>query len=811
MISVCAIVLVASFVFLRLYGVPGPILREVVRRVNDAGIPIDVERVTLSLHGWRAENVGYYSGNPDDLRPLVHAREVLVARLLGVEGNPEKRWNIHVEAIDVGLCPSIDWGIHIPESSPCRTIDDIELTIGFAPDRLEFTDGKMKWLGVDFSVNGRFIKPLPSFRKAPASALRDKARTWAVSEEQFRIWENKLKRIRLLGGAVVEVDFEVDANKLEASRLDYRMTTDEIMLRQVAFSRAELSGYYAYPSLVVDQAALFMGNQSVRAEAGYHFEHKEIQGSIKNSITSKELLSLLPPTVLDLLLKARLQFEHLPEIVIGFGPATPNELLNSVDGRFSIQDVTYSRLLIKSLRGKVSRADNVLKLTQLQGHVNGQEEFSGEVGSCLEGGYARGEVFWDANTEEFGVSASGSFDPNLLIQPLAIVPIATNVIDRFKFKDKPPQVSLELGSNYTDWSTFYINVQASGQEVKFHDALLSTVNATAFYKKGILRLEPVAAMSGADFLKGTASVNFKESSVWFDVFGTLQPAVIEDGVYSRFNLFGNRLNTSGNVQIKALGTLDWKTMQKTDFVAEVEADRLKVPVAHMDEFSGTVVGKGPLITVTNAVCRLYGGAASGTFSVRLDPAEEGIPYALDATVKNSEFRNFLLFVNPDIGDGVAGTLSGRIAYDADLTKDFFTSANGEGQVSVNEGQLADLPFFSGFSRLVRKIIPGFNAFSITSLRGDFSLDDGVISTENAYFGGDVISAKGRGSYSTSDGFDAYVHGQFLNDNRISKVLRAITDPIFKLFATRLTGPLSDPNWEMDKYKSSSGHGKAVEE
>ena len=33
---------------------------------------------------------------------------------------------------------------------------------------------------------------------------------------------------------------------------------------------------------------------------------------------------------------------------------------------------------------------------------------------------------WDAPAGEFGVSASGSIDPNLLLDPLAIVPIATS-------------------------------------------------------------------------------------------------------------------------------------------------------------------------------------------------------------------------------------------------------------------------------------------------------------------------------------------------------------------------------------------------
>lgn len=811
LISGCAVLLVASFIFLRLYGVPGPILREIIQRANDAGIAVDADRITLSLHGWRIENVRYYSGNPDDLNPLVHAREVLVARLLGVEGDLENRWSLNIEASDVYLSPSVDWGLHIPEENNCRRIDELELSIAIAPDRIVFSRGFMTWLGAEFRINGSVLKPeAVALDKNAVRPKAEKSFSLDISEQDFLDWEALIRRIQIGGKAVVDLDFLINTDRLTESRIDYRVSADDISYRNVEFSRFEVGGHYAHPSFVLEQGMLLIGSESVRMEGSYDFDSKEVQGSIKNSITSKELLLLLPQPALDLLVTAQLQFESLPQFAVGFGPALPVELLNSVDGRFSIQNVTYCQLLIESLRGRFHRSDNLLKLTDLRGQVGGQEEFAEEIGSCLKGGYISGEVFWDANSDEFGVSASGSMDPNLLLQPLAIVPVATNAIGRFKFEEQAPQISVELGSSYIDWSTFYINVQGTGNQVRFHDALLSSMNATGFYKHGVLRVEPLAVMAGVDFLKGKVSVDFKKSTVGFDAYGTLPPEVVEDGAYSKFNLFGNKLNTRGSTQIKAKGTLDWKTMEQTDFTAEVEAEHFEVPVAHMDDFSGTVIGKGPRITVTNAVCNLYGGAAEGTFGITLAPGVDHIMYSLDAQVKNASFRDFIHMVNPEVVEGNFGRMAGHIAFEADLKKDFFKSANGGGQVSVVDGQLADLPLFSGFSRLIRKVIPGFNAFTITSLRGDFLLTDGVISSENAYFGGDVISAKGRGRYSPEQGFDAYVHGQILNDNRISRVLRAITDPIFKLFEMRLSGSLQHPQWEMDKFSGHAGS-KGAEE
>lgn len=72
-VSFFLILCAVTFIFLRIYGVPGPLLREAMRRVNAAGIPVAVDGITLTLHGWRADQVRYFSTNPDDLEPLLTA------------------------------------------------------------------------------------------------------------------------------------------------------------------------------------------------------------------------------------------------------------------------------------------------------------------------------------------------------------------------------------------------------------------------------------------------------------------------------------------------------------------------------------------------------------------------------------------------------------------------------------------------------------------------------------------------------------------------------------------------------------------
>lgn len=800
-ISVCAILLVVCFVFLRLHGVPDPVLREIIRRVNAAGVSIDVDEITLTLRGWRASNVRYYSNNPDDLIPVVCATDVWF-RVVG--GHSSGHWGIDIEVADIGLCPSIDWGVQIPAESVCRSIDEGRVSLVFYPGHIEVLDGEMSWLGIDFELDGTLSLPDSGGWKAPVKQRIPQEGPYPIcfSEKHWQKLEDQLKSFSSNGEAVLAVDFFVDFTNLAKSRVDCRVHAEEVAFRDVLFDRVELVGFFDYPVIGLNEASLSMNNQSLQVNGEYDLSTTMVQGNVRNSITSKQLLLLLPQTILDFLIQAELRFGYLPTASVAFGPAKPAGLLNAISGSFSIRDVAYCDLGIDSLSGCVDRSEQRLELTQLEGTVNGQEFRADEVGSCMVGGAMTGSVFWDANKNEFGVKAQGSMDPNLFIAPLAIVPVATNAIGRFKFKDQVPHVSLELGADYTNWKTFYINVHGTGNEVQLHDAIFTSVNASGFYSGGVLRLEPIAVMQGVDFMKGTAAIDFLESTAAFDVFGSLEPEILEDAIYPRFHLFGNKIKAFGNVNIKARGLVDWKTMKKTEFQADVEADYVEIPVAKMDHLSAKVSGHGPLVSVTNAVFGLCGGKAVGDFSIQLDPRQKEMPYDVDLNVEQAEFRDIVLFIKSEV-EQFAGKLFGHISFRSDMTKDFFETATGYGNIEVKDGQLADLPFFRGFSRVVRKVVPGFNAFSITSLKGAFDLDNGVILTKDAYFGGDVMSAKVRGSYSGKTGFDAIVQGQIMNDNRISKVLRVITDPFFKLFQMKLEGAFTNPSWKLENFTAGS--------
>ena len=794
------------FVFLRVYGVPDPLLREIIKRANKVGIPIEVEGITLTLHGWRADHVRYYSTNPDDLEPLFQADRVFFsARGRKPETVDSKGWNVEVEAEEINMNPSVEWGVEIPMTSASRHIDQLEVLLSFTPDRILLSQGKMTWLGSHFNVNGTVMKrpdkkPHPSDQRL--EGLRPRQKTVfpiRITAKQFQTFEDQIKRLTLPAGANVDIGFSVDMANYSSSTLELAVQADGMGMRGVEFTKGEIALAYAYPIIELKCAGLFRESQSVQLSAEYNLESKEAKGSLYNSILSNRLLLLLPAKVHDLLAKAELQFDYLPRLEIDFGPSLAKELLNQISGVFSIRGLAYKGIEVEALSGSIKRKNNRLEFTNLKGSALGQEERMEEMGSTMHGGFAEGTVFWDGETHEFGVDVDASLDPNLLVRALSPVEIATNIIRRFHFKDRPPRGHVAVGADLDDLSTFYINIQALANDVIIQGVDFSSVNITQTYKRGKLNLDPVAAMQGIDFIKGSALLDFYESTAAFDLFSSMDPADLEDLIYPEIQLFGNSINAGGGINITAAGIFDWGSMKQTDFSVLVETERLGIPVAELDHFSAEISGKGPVISVKNATFSLYGGEGEGGFSIVWNPSRKNLPYESNFSFSNSDFRQFLVFFSRDRPVNVSGRMTADVHIEADLSTNFFSTATGAGFVRVENGQLADLPLFNGFSRLMRKVFPSFTVFSITSLRGSFTIEGGEVLSKDAYFEGNLLSAKGRGSYSPVSGFDAYIQTQVFSEGTISKVVRAITDPLMKLLEIKLEGSLANPSWNLEKF------------
>jgi len=784
------------FIYLRTNGLPDFVLKKVMQRVNDAGVPVSVERIVLTMGGWRADRIRYYSENPDDLEPLFFVEKVYFSVLK----NPDKEgMNIDVDMQDLLLTPSVKWNVKIPENSNALRLKRIQVGLDFSPNEILLLDGETTWLDFRFHINGKILKGEKSH--TPDMSSFSSGDTISFSEEQFKALEKQLEIFDLPSGADVHIDFLVDTEEHEKSKVDFSLLSENVSIQKVPFSKVEIKGGVKNAEVQIDRIVLAQNKKSIQLSGHYNWTTQQTQIWLFNSICSTDLFTFIPENVQKQILELGLEIHELPQLDIHFGPATFSELLNNVKGSFYVRDVAYEGLMIQSARGKIKRVGQRIEINNVQAKVEGQKENAKKVGSSMLGGDATGSVFWDGDSREFGVEGDVNFDPNLLLKPLANADeLAVEITDYFKFKNKAPNAHVEVGAMVDDWNTFYLTIKGTAKDGWFRGVEFSSLNTKVVYKDLTLRLDPLVVFQGTSFLKGAAFVDLDKSTAEFDGTTTLNPADLEAAIYpSALHLFSDQIKMSGKMLFAGEGVVDWSTeMKKMDFTVSVSADHIEIPAGYAQNIKTTVVGKGPVISVKNSTFSLCEGSGDGGVRIYLNALPDAIPYEVDATFTNVNLQKIVLRYSKEPVDAT-GDLSGSVNIRADMATNFFDKAVGVFSVKIQDGMLSDLPLFASFSKAIRFIMPSFKTFSIESLVGDFQIRNGKISSKEVVFQGDVISAVGRGSFSSKTGFDALIQTHFLKKKGLLGIVDFVTSPFTKIFEMHLTGPRTDPSWRLGTF------------
>jgi len=155
-------IIVGVYIYLRTFGIPQTILNAGLKKAQAAGIRVEVDEVLLTVKGWRAENLRYYSNHPDDVLPIFTADHVYFSahRHPSYAEHPNA-WQVDVEAQEMSVNHSVTWGVEIPEESLLRLIDTIDFSMDILPDRLSLTSAEVNWNGALFQIQGVILRPHP--------------------------------------------------------------------------------------------------------------------------------------------------------------------------------------------------------------------------------------------------------------------------------------------------------------------------------------------------------------------------------------------------------------------------------------------------------------------------------------------------------------------------------------------------------------------------------------------------------------------------------------------------------------------------
>jgi len=146
----------------------------------------------------------------------------------------------------------------------------------------------------------------------------------------------------------------------------------------------------------------------------------------------------------------------------------------------------------------------------------------------------------------------------------------------------------------------------------------------------------------------------------------------------------------------------------------------------------------------------------------------------------------------------AGLVSGDIRLGGSTHKRTLASLDGEGHVKIRDGVINRMKLFAGFTDYLTRTIPGISSIvNQSSGSMDFTVRDGVLSTENLLIEGDLFSMKGHGTYNlVSDKLDFVVRVNIFKQKTIAgKITHFVTLPFARLLLEfKVFGSLDKPDW-----------------
>jgi hypothetical protein len=324
------------------------------------------------------------------------------------------------------------------------------------------------------------------------------------------------------------------------------------------------------------------------------------------------------------------------------------------------------------------------------------------------------------------------------------------------------------------------------------------------YSNQFLDLTPVTATRDGVRFDGSVQVDFSRELAFFNATNSFPPADVARALAPDEHIIIEEFRFDGPVLVIGSGQLDYGTWTNHDFRGNFSATNIGMGKIQASAFYSDIQGRGAQLAFTNSTIDLYSGRAEGSAEFDIFLEDGSAPYRINARIGQIDLKQLLGQVGRSDHNynRTRGQLSASLDLTADAKAGFWKSVRGRGQAKIENGLLADIPLFGGFSRLIQSAFSGFNLFSLTAFSADYELHDGAIWSDNAQLGGTLISARGRGNYSPEKGLNFVIAAAPLRQPgdqskewyQLQRLAASATAPLFRLLEFQLEGPLEKPEW-----------------
>jgi hypothetical protein len=403
-------------------------------------------------------------------------------------------------------------------------------------------------------------------------------------------------------------------------------------------------------------------------------------------------------------------------------------------------------------------------------------------------GQLRADLFDAPN--DFRINLESTISPEA-VRPL--VPAKTNEFLREWQWQRSPAIRMTIRGTDRDPGSWQGDGTVSLGRTRFRGTWMNSATAKVHFADGAVAWEDIAVTRNEGTGSGGFTYDFKKHEVRIsNIRSSLYPAeiifwidpktsktvapykfrrppnVVADGVYQ----FRGGKNTRLEIKVDGPGGMDYVFLGKTLPFDRVSArllftnDRLQISDVRADLLAGTLRGTADISLARN------------------DPR-----YRANLSINEINFPRLTdLYFNYKTSQGLL-----RGTYEFNGLGNDWRTMRGDGKVEVSDGDVFAIPIFGPLSGILNHIVPGSGYSIAHKADAKFTVENGIIHTEDFEAGGSLFSMLGNGD----------IH--FLDD-KLDFNLRLdmkgpgiVLMPMYKLFEYAGEGSLKKPDWHPKRF------------
>ncbi|MGB8168821.1 MAG: AsmA-like C-terminal region-containing protein [Chthoniobacteraceae bacterium] len=613
--------------------------------------------------------------------------------------------------------------------------------------------------GVQVCASGRLINPQEFRPRAAANAAPGKLAARVIEEIKALQFE--------AAPPVLSLTFSGDLAEPEKIAIDLALWGERIRRQSYVIRSLYLAAGFRDGVVDLKQLTATDVAGSLRASGSYRIESREAEVNLRSGLDLQSFAAAfrLAPQLGEMV------FYSAPALEVAarakFGDTPEGEAV----GHAAIKKFAYRSVIFDGL--------------SLDYSLNGPRWSARNVHLAHRSGEAHGDLLQIPG--EFHARITSTLNPKAL-QPLFTGP-ALDALLEFEFRESP-EIELEASGSEISREALAVNGRLKIGSASYRGVAAESMNATFRYADRALSISPFRVQRSEGTGQGGLLFDFKRDEVRLEKIHAnvnpaevalwIEPKLVKDVAPYRFRARPPNLLIDGVVHTKQGKST--RLAIDVDAPGGMDYTFLKREL-HSPQIAGKLLFTSDRLKISELNGSLFGGRIRGGADISLKKEKPG--HSASVEVENMDFASLTkLYFSYD---GSQGRLTGR--YDFSGRGDDARTMEGRGELSVVDGNVFAIPFLGPLSGILNTIVPGMGYNVARKGAATFTIQSGVIATNNLEVQGQGFSMFGGGKLFFLDdkmAFDMRINAQGLPG--------VLLFPVSKLFEYTADDKLSKPNW-----------------